>query len=222
MLSLDACLAITTAPATLGLFRARDPRYTLLAAAELEAQARRLNRSLAFWEGQHGMDPEAERHRGYWLYWVWALKPLLLGDAVARDAFGSRHFFWIDVGCLRKRKYDGRALMAAPPQVGPRPCRRAALCAPGAQQGDEAHGGGSGRDCGPGRRRVRRKGARAGARAGVDGGAERSLAVGVELGGGDAADGPVAGGAEAAQLLRGEAGDVRVDVGHVALRGVGN
>ena len=88
--------------------------------AELESEAARLNRSEAFWAQQFAMDPEANTHKGYWVYWVWALKTLLVGDAVVRDNFGSDYFFWIDVGCLRKTKYNGRTLMTAPPQVGMR------------------------------------------------------------------------------------------------------
>ena len=117
LLALDACLVVVTSPASMGLFRGRDPRYTRLVAAELDAAAGRLNRSAAFWAAQHGLDPEARIHKGPQLYMVWNLKPLVLGDAVARNAFGSRYFFWIDVGYLRHRMCDGRTLQTAPPQV---------------------------------------------------------------------------------------------------------
>ena len=117
VLSLDACLVVVADPADRGLLRGRDPRYTRLVAVPLEEAARRLNRTAEFWAGQAAMDPEGGTHKGYRLYWVWALKPVFLRDAVLRDAFGSRYFFWVDIGCLRSSRYLGRTLQSPPPQV---------------------------------------------------------------------------------------------------------
>jgi hypothetical protein len=117
VLSLDACMVIVTSPANASLFHGRDPMYTHIVEVNLQEQGGRFNRSIEFWEGQFRMDDEASIHKGYQLYWVWALKPVLLADAIGRNIFGSDYFFWIDVGCQRSDENFGRSLRTAPPQV---------------------------------------------------------------------------------------------------------
>lgn len=121
VLSLDACMVIVAANSSRSLFADRDPRYTKLVTVELDDAAKRLNMSLEFWGKQFEQDIEAFQHRGYRLYWIWALKSVLLRDAILRNEFKSDYFFWVDVGCLRDRQYFGRSLQVAPPQVRARP-----------------------------------------------------------------------------------------------------
>jgi hypothetical protein len=115
VLSLDACMVINTENAS--VFWGRNPHYTLINEAGLQSLYLRFNRSIEFWERQHLIDPEREVHRGYELYWIWALKPLFLRDAITNNTFGSRYFFWVDIGCLRDTKYTGRSLHTVPVKV---------------------------------------------------------------------------------------------------------
>ncbi len=117
VLSLDACMVVVTAPSTVALFRWRDRQYTRIVQVELEEAGIRLNKTVEFWENQFKFDGEKFRHKSYKLYWVWALKPVFLQDAILSNVFKSQYFFWIDVGCLRDHDYDGRSLRTVPPQV---------------------------------------------------------------------------------------------------------
>ena len=117
LLSLDACMVIATAERSRGLFVKRNPWYTRYVNVELDDAAQRLNRSKSFWSTQFAQDPEAFRHQSYRLYWVWALKPVLMRDAVLHNDFHSRYFFWADIGCLRDKTYFGRSLQKVPAQV---------------------------------------------------------------------------------------------------------
>jgi hypothetical protein len=63
------------------------------------------------------MDDEKKIHHGYKLYWIWALKPLLVQDTINSNVFKSRYFFWIDIGCMRDATFFGRSLRSAPVQV---------------------------------------------------------------------------------------------------------
>ena len=115
LLSLDACMVVVTAPETKHLFT--DRPQTKIVEANLTDLSKHLNRPPSFWEGQFLLDREREIHRGYELYWIWALKPLLLHDAARNKSFGSKFYFWIDAGYLRDQTYSSRTLKAVPTQV---------------------------------------------------------------------------------------------------------
>jgi len=122
MLSLDACMAVYAPGAwkdeILGHRRGRPTHFVPV---ELNDAALRLNRTEAFWASQVGLDVEAHLHKGWELYWVWALKAVFLRDEVLKNVFKSSHFFWMDIGCMRDGKYSGRALQSVPPQVEDHP-----------------------------------------------------------------------------------------------------
>jgi hypothetical protein len=58
-------------------------------------------------------------HRGYPLFWVWALKPFFVDDAVRLAPFGaSDHYFWADAGLLRHGHHSGRDIRSLqPPRI---------------------------------------------------------------------------------------------------------
>ena len=119
VLTLDACMVVVVGSEKEAHFvAAASPRRLTPRVVDLAAAAQRLdNRSLAFWEQQFRIDPKAHLHKGYALYWIWALKSVLLRDAVEQNPFGSTHFVWVDIGCIRDARYRGRTLRAPPPRM---------------------------------------------------------------------------------------------------------
>ena len=118
VLSLDACMLVIVGSERDARFVASSRRLAphIVDLATL-ARSRLDNRSLAFWERQFLIDPEAHLHKGYPLYWIWALKPVFLRDAAVQNPFGSSHFVWVDIGCIRDGRYRGRTLRAPPPRM---------------------------------------------------------------------------------------------------------
>jgi hypothetical protein len=116
-LSLDACMVVHMDVSSPLHVPSRGLAPTLWKLTRLDRVALRLNRTLQFWEAQHAKDPEAWIHRGYHLYWVWALKGLLLQDAAQQNPFSSQYFFWMDVGCMRDAQHNGKSLRLVPPPV---------------------------------------------------------------------------------------------------------
>jgi len=117
VLSLDACMVIFTSSSTADVFLGRNSFITQVFQVELDVLWPRLNRTIMFWEQQFQLDTEKNIHKGYELYWIWALKPLFLKDVILANIFRSTHFFWVDIGCLRDTTYSNRKLSTVPMQV---------------------------------------------------------------------------------------------------------
>ena len=121
VLSLDACIVVIVGSEDDARFVAASSQRRITPhVVDLSSAAQRLgttNRSLAFWEQQFRIDPEAHLHKGYRLYWIWALKAVFLRDAAVQNPFGSTHFVWVDIGCIRDARYRGRTLRAPPPRM---------------------------------------------------------------------------------------------------------
>ena len=122
VLSLDACIVVIVGSEDDARFVAKTSQGRITPhVVDLSSAAQRLggptNRSVAFWEQQFRIDPEAHLHKGYRLYWIWALKAVFLRDAAVQNPFGSTHFVWVDIGCIRDARYRGRTLRAPPPRM---------------------------------------------------------------------------------------------------------
>jgi hypothetical protein len=117
LLSMKMCLVLYTDNQEVinMAMQSRAQPHIVIADLRLEAEAR-LGYSDEFWAKQLAMDPEAEIHQTYMLYWVWALKPHFLND-VARHGVKSSHFIWMDAGVMRDWQYNYRDIRPVQPRM---------------------------------------------------------------------------------------------------------
>ena len=68
-----------------------------------------------FWIKQHEMDPEADIHPDFRLYWIWNEKANLLKKALDMNPFNSDFFAWVDIGYFRTKEYLGQKMIGSIP-----------------------------------------------------------------------------------------------------------
>lgn len=58
-----------------------------------------------FWYDQWTTDVERIIHRGYQLYWIWALKTHFVERAAEINPYMSEYYMWLDAGMFRNSRY---------------------------------------------------------------------------------------------------------------------
>lgn len=106
--STKLCLVLFSEDPSHPRWASLDANYTLHIKMPLCSLATTLNLTTAEWTEQYHKDPECGIHRGYQLYWVWAVKTLLLTEMATRNPFKSDQFFYADVGSLRYGYHDNQ------------------------------------------------------------------------------------------------------------------
>jgi len=76
-----------------------------------------------FWEFQHNIDPEAQTHPNFRIYWIWNEKANFLKRALDMNPFNSEFFAWVDIGYFRTAEYNRQRMLT----VVPRDMRRGQL-----------------------------------------------------------------------------------------------
>ena len=55
----------------------------------------------SIWEQQFQNDPEKDKHKSFFLYWVWHEKSAFLKEVSLSNPFNSTAFAWVDIGAFR-------------------------------------------------------------------------------------------------------------------------
>jgi hypothetical protein len=120
ILSVKSCMVIFTDECH--LFEQHASSHRVIMHADLEKEIGVFGQPRQFWERQAEMDPEREIHRGYWLYWVWSLKPIFVSKGAEYGFFGSEYYAWMDIGMLRDDAYNAANIRGASPPASFDPC----------------------------------------------------------------------------------------------------
>jgi hypothetical protein len=67
--------------------------------------------NLTYWQYQLEIDPEKRRHQSYELFWIWLSKAWFVQQAIDQNYFSSQFFMWSDIGCFRKKGYNGKKII---------------------------------------------------------------------------------------------------------------
>lgn len=76
--------------------------------------------STTIWDHQLKLDPEAKRHAGYQVFWVWLSKTYFATEGIKLNPYNSEIFMWSDIGCFRgghANKYKSKLLVQHPEVV---------------------------------------------------------------------------------------------------------
>lgn len=126
-LSLTDCMVIYTSPDMVSTFsdiRAKNNlqnRTIIVDSAPLHTVPLVSQYSTSFWQQQLTLDPEKRVHQSYHLFWIWIAKTWFVYDvATQRNPFGSQYFVWMDMGCFRNKRYNGKQILQKAPDVIPR------------------------------------------------------------------------------------------------------
>lgn len=120
ILSIKSCMVIFTNECH--MFKQHASNHRIILHADLQKEIRVFNQSKQFWKMQIEMDPEKRAHKGYLLYWIWALKPTFVSKSAEYGFFNSDYYAWMDIGMFRDSKLNHVNIRTALPPPSFDPC----------------------------------------------------------------------------------------------------
>ena len=70
-----------------------------------------------YWYYQWTIDPERTIHKGYQLYWIWALKTYFVKTAAEINPYKSEYYLWLDIGMFRNSNFNHLDMISISPPM---------------------------------------------------------------------------------------------------------